>query len=78
MAWTTNTVTQNGNTTVTWQISGSALSTHDCVVLKPTSGSSGVKITSITVYRDPTRYSVTVQVVGSAAMAYRFAAEQMD
>jgi hypothetical protein len=78
LAWTSTQVTQNGNTTVTWSISGGSLSTHDCIVLKPTSGISGMRINSITVFRDPTHYHVTVQVIGSGAMAFRFAAERMN
>lgn len=79
MAWTTSVVTQNGNSTVTWSLSGGNLiSTHDCIVLKPTSGTSGLKITGKIVFREPTRYHVTVQVIGTGAMAYRFAAERMD
>ena len=78
MSWTTGQVTQNGNTTLGWVISGSSLSTHDAVVLEPVSGSSGMRIDSTLVRISPTRYEVTVSVVGSVAMAFRFAAEQMD
>ena len=78
MSWTTDQVTQNGNTTGNWTITGSALSTHDAVVVGPTSGSSGLRINSITVKRSPTSYSVSLSVIGSAAMAFRFYAEQMD
>lgn len=78
MAWTTGQVTQNGNTTRGWVISGSALSTHDAIVVRPTSGSSGVRLESVTARLSPTRYSVTTRVIGSGAMAFRFAAEQMD
>jgi hypothetical protein len=78
MSWTSSQVTQNGNSTVSWSISGGSLSTHDAIVVQPTAGSSGVKINSITAKRDPARYSVSVSVVGAEAMAYRFAAEQMD
>lgn len=79
MAWTSTQVTQNGNEAVTWSIGPhSSLSTHDCVVLRPDSGNSGLRIEHMTVYRNPTRYAVRVRVVGSNAMAFRFAAEQMD
>jgi hypothetical protein len=78
MSWTTNQVTQNGNTTVSWTVTGSALSTHDAIVVKPTSGSSGLRINSITARIGPTQYTVSVSVVGAAAMAFRLAAEQMD
>ena len=78
MAWTTGTVTQNGNQTLTWIITGGALSTHDAVVVKPTAGSSGLRINSTTVRRSPKRYDVSVTVVGGGAMSFQFAAEQMD
>jgi hypothetical protein len=78
MAWTSNQVTQNGNTTVNWTATGSSLSTHDAIVVKPTSGSSGLRINSITARLSPTRYTVSVSVVGAGAMAFRLAAEQMD
>ena len=79
MAWTSSQVTQNGNTTVTWSIGPhSSLSTHDCVVMRPDSGNSGLRIEHITVSRNPTVYKVRVQVVGSGAMAFRFSAEQMN
>jgi hypothetical protein len=78
LAWTSTIVTQNGNTTVTWSISGGSVSSHDCIVVQPISGSSGLRLTSKTVFRSPTRYHVTVQVVGSGAMAYRFKAEAMN
>lgn len=78
MAWTTNQVTQNGNTTASWIITGSALSNHDAVVVKPESGSSGLRINDITARQSPNRYDVSVTVVGGAAMAFRFAAEAMD
>jgi hypothetical protein len=78
MAWTTGQVTQNGNTTLSWVITGSALSTHDAVVVGPTSGSSGLRINSVTVRRSPTSYTVSLSVIGAAAMAFRFSAEQMD
>jgi hypothetical protein len=79
MAWTSTQVTQNGNTTVTWTIGPhSSLSTHDCVVLRPVSGNSGMRIEHKTVYRNPTKYNVRVRVVGSDAMAFKFSAEKMD
>jgi len=78
MSWTTNQVTQNGNTTRSWTISGGSLSTHDAIVIKPTSGNSRLEIEAITIGIDPTNYSVRVRVHGADAMAFRFAAEQMD
>lgn len=78
MAWTTNQVTQNGNTTGSWNITGGSLSNHDAIVVKPESGSSGLRINSVTARISPNRYSVSVTVSGSVAMAFRFAAEKMD
>ncbi len=78
MAWTTNQVTQNGNTTATWVITGGALSTHDAIVVRPTSGSSGLRINNIVARINPTSYTVSLSVIGAGAMAFRFSAEQMD
>jgi hypothetical protein len=78
MSWTTGQVTQNGNTTAGWVVTGSALTNHDAVVIKPETGSSSVRIESTTVQLNPTRYTMSVRVIGSAAMAFRFAAEAMD
>ncbi len=78
MSWTTGQITQNGNTTASWIITGSALSNHDAVVVKPESGSSGLRINNIIARRSPNSYEVSVTVVGSGAMAYRFSAEAMD
>ena len=78
MSWTTSQVTQNGNSTVGWNISGSALSNADAIVVRPTSGSSGLKINSVTARVGPNRYNVSVSVIGSGAVAFRFSAEEMD
>ncbi|SFQ14446.1 hypothetical protein SAMN05216419_10744 [Nitrosomonas cryotolerans] len=78
MSWTTGTVTQNGNTTLCWTITGSALSTHDNVVVGPIAGCSRLRINSIDVGRCPNQYRVCVRVLGSGAMSFRFYAEQMD
>jgi hypothetical protein len=78
MAWTTGQVTQNGNTTASWVISGSALSTHDAVVVRSESGSSGLRINSIIVRINPTSYTVSLSVIGAGAMAFRFSGEAID
>lgn len=79
MSWTSPEVTQLGNTTREWTASGSALSTHDAIVAKPTAGvGSGVRINSITAFLSPTRYVISITIVGTGAMAFRVAAEEMD
>ncbi len=78
MSWTTGQVTQNGNTTGTWTISGSALSTADDVVIRAVTRSSGIRINSVTTRLNPTRYEVSVSVIGGGAMAFKFSAEEMD
>lgn len=78
MAWTANQVTQNGNTTQTWTTTGSALSTHDCVVIGITSGtSSRIRIDSIELGVNPTSYRTRITVIGAGAVAFRHYAEQM-
>lgn len=80
MAWTTNPVTQNGNTTRTWTATGSALSLHDCIVVGHTVAStSALRIEYIDRYVRPEHsYKIRVRVVGSQAVAFRAYAEQMD
>jgi hypothetical protein len=78
MAWTTNSVTQNGNTTGTWVVTGSALTTHDAIVVRPISGTSGLRLESATILPSPIRYELRVKVVGAGAVAFRFSAEAMD
>ena len=79
MAWTSNQVTQNGNTTVTWTATGSALSTHDAIVVGLTSKTSScLRIESIDRCIDPTSYGIRVSVVDAEAVAFRAFAEQMD
>ena len=78
MAWTTGQVTQNGNTTLSWHITGSSLSRADAIVVRPVSGSSGLKINNVTARIGPNSYDVSVSVLGGAAMAFKFSAEEMD
>jgi hypothetical protein len=79
MAWTSQSGTQNGNTTLPWTIGPhSSLSTADAIVVRPTSGNSGLRINDVTVRLNPTRYIVSLTVVGGGAMAFKFSAEEMD
>ena len=79
MAWTANQVTQNGNETRTWTTTGSALSTHDCVVVGLTSATnSRIRIDRIERGVNPTSYRTIITVVGAGAVAFRHYAEQMD
>ncbi|HEX6028806.1 MAG TPA: hypothetical protein VFY64_07190 [Nitrososphaeraceae archaeon] len=78
MSWTTGPVTQNGNTTAGWIITGGALTNHDAIVTKLEVGSSCVQILSIVQCIGPNRYTVTVRVIGAGAVTFRFAAEALD
>jgi hypothetical protein len=79
VAWTSQAATQNGNTSVTWTIGpANSLSTHDAVVVRHDAGNSGIRLHHVTVRRNPLVYEARVEVVGAAAVAFRFAAEQMD
>ena len=78
MSWTTSQVTQNGNTTLNWHITGSALSRADAIVVRPVSGGSGLKINSVTARITPNSYDVSLSVIGGSAMAFKFSAEEMD
>jgi len=79
MAWTSQAATQNGNTMVTWTIGPhGSLSTHDAVVIRHDAGNSGIRLHDITIVRNPLVYRARVEVIGAGAVAFRFAAEQMD
>ena len=78
MAHTSNQVTQNGNTTQNWTYQTSAISHHQAIVLKPETGSSQMELERIRASINPTRYVLTVRVIGAGAMAFRVASEQMD
>lgn len=79
MAWTTAEVTQLGNTTTGWQVTGSALSVHDAIVVGLTEPTpSLIRIDQIARGVSPTRYDLSVTVVGSDAVSFRVFAEQMN
>jgi hypothetical protein len=79
MAWTANQVTQNGNTTRTWVTMGSALSTHDAVVVGLTSATtSRIRLHWVEMGRNPTSYRTRVEVIGANAVAFRHYAEKMN
>ena len=79
MSWTSDQATQNGNTTVTWIVTGSDLSTHDAVVVGLTSDTnSRIRLHWVEMGRDPTSYRLRVEVVGGDAVAFRAYAEKMN
>jgi hypothetical protein len=78
MSWTSTSVTQNGNTTQGWLVSGSALTNHDAVVIKLEAGRSRVGIVFTAVQLSPIRYIMSVRVIGLEAVRFRFAAEAMN
>ena len=78
MSWTTGQVTQNGNSTLIWHITGGSLSRADAIVVRPVAGSAGLKINSVTARISPNSYDVSLSVIGASAMAFKFSAEEMD
>jgi hypothetical protein len=69
---TSNQVTQNGNTTVGWAVQGGSISNHDTIVIAlDNAGGSGVKLSDLAVWLNPTRYSFSTTVVGPDAVAFR-------
>lgn len=68
MAWTTGTLTQNGNSTFTWNVSGPSQGIHDIIAVGRVSGTSGIKINQIVA--NGTVYAVTVQVADPGAVGY--------
>ncbi|HEX6496603.1 MAG TPA: hypothetical protein VF018_14030 [Acidobacteriaceae bacterium] len=71
---TSQTVTQNGNTTQTWIFSGGGITNHEAVVTElETTGdpNTGLLISNIVGFIDPTRYEFDVTVKGPSAVAFR-------
>ena len=68
-----NQVTQNGNTTLNWVLSGGGISNHEVVVveLDNTTPNTGVQISNTRVLINPNRYSFDITVVGPDAVAFR-------
>ena len=66
-----NQVTQNGNTTQNWVLSGGT--NHDVIVvqLDNTTPNTAVQISNVRVLINPTRYSFDIKVMGPDAVAFR-------
>jgi hypothetical protein len=72
---TSQQVTQNGNTTLTWTFSGGGMTNHEVVAceLNDTSpnNTTGALISDVTVFINPTRYNCTIAVEGPQAIAFQ-------
>ena len=68
-----NQVTQNGNTTQGWVLSGGSVSNHDVIVvqLDNTTPATAVQISNIRLFINPNRYAFDITVVGPDAVAFR-------
>lgn len=70
------TITQNGNTTLTWINSGGGITNHEAFAfaLQATSptNETGVLMSNVAVFINPTRYSCTLQVIGPQAIVGNF------
>ncbi len=70
------TITQNGNTTLTWTNSGGGITNHEvfACTLQNTSPSNttGALISNVTVFINPTRYNCTLAVKGPQAISFNF------
>ena len=68
-----NQVTQNGNTTQNWVLSGGTVSNHDVIVvqLDNTTPKTAVQISNIRLLINPNRYSFDIRVIGPDAVAFR-------
>lgn len=68
-----NQITQNGNTTQGWVLSGGAVSNHDVVVvqLDNTTPNTAVQISNIRLLINPNRYVFNISVLGPDAVAFR-------
>ena len=70
------TITQNGNTTLTWTNSGGGITNHEVFAFtlqrtSPTNGT-GALVSDVTVFINPTRYNCTLSVKGPQAIAGNF------
>jgi hypothetical protein len=71
---TSQTVTQNGNTTQRWTFSGGGMTNHEAVVseLENTNDpNTGLLISNIVGFINPTRYDLDITVKGPSAVAFR-------
>lgn len=68
-----NQVTQNGNTTQNWVLSGGSVSNHDVLVveLDNTTPNTSVMLSNVHGFINPNRYSFDVTVSGPDAVAFR-------
>jgi hypothetical protein len=70
------TITQNGNTTLTWTNTGGGITNHEvfAFTLQATSpnNGTGALISDVTVFINPTRYNCTLSVVGPQAVTGNF------
>ena len=68
-----NQVTQNGNTTQNWVLSGGPVSNHDVIVveLDNTTPNTSVTLSNVNGFINPNRYSFNVTVNGPDAVAFR-------
>jgi hypothetical protein len=69
----TNQVTQNGNSTQNWVLSGGSVSNHDVLVveLDNTTPNTSVMLSNVHGFINPNRYSFNVTVSGPDAVAFR-------
>ena len=70
------TITQNGNTTLTWVNSGGGITNHEVFTFtlqgtSPTNGT-GTMVSNVTTFINPTRYSCTLSVKGPQAVSGNF------
>jgi len=70
------TITQNGNTTRTWINSGGGITNHEAFTFtlqstSPNNGT-GTRVSDVTTFINPTRYSCVLTVVGPQAVSGNF------
>ena len=70
------TITQNGNTTLTWVNQGGGITNHEVFTftLQSTSpaNTTGTRVSNVTTFINPTRYNVTLTVAGPQAVSGNF------
>lgn len=71
------TQTLNGNTSGTWVYSGGNITNHEAWAVQISAGTSGATISNIISYINPTRYQVTVSVIGPGAISFQLNSNQV-
>jgi hypothetical protein len=73
--------TQNGNTTMGWQVWGGNITNHEAFAVQLDSTSpnntTGATFSNLVVFVNPTRYDIDITTVGPQAITYHINSDQV-